>query len=492
MTAGEVRSILPRSEASSGSGGGGSPVIGRPSASPRFAPRPTLCGLPLRTLMGRSVILGSFVFALMLTLSLAWPSRASPPTSTHGMWEGDGCDYLIIVQQGDGVQEGDALPKLPPNARYTFHENKCFDWGTFGWAIETGEVDPSKYKYIIFMNSSVRGPFLPPYWPDTLHWSHVLTGKLTDKVKIVGATISCEKCWLGGNTQSTLRHNPHVQSYFMATDQVGLKILQSAQNVFKCYEEMWDTIYYSEVGSSLAILNAGYTIDSLMLRYKGLDWRNQTNWSCNNELNPYAEYAYDGITLNPMEVIFPKVKGFHLDGEWTTPRMAATYDRWMTHQGETGSVNSNDYSDKRSFYRLGKMLIMSRRGSRCFDAPFYRQRSHDLPAAWPESSLWIHFVHDGQFEGRPFRFTCPSPFLGSEEEVEAAIGAAMSLPQDSVDSALERLKATKAAAEAAAQHAAAEAADVETANEAMFADAAAQTLAKREEVQRQLSAISLT
>lgn len=49
-------------------------------------------------------------------------------------------------------------------------------------------------------------------------------------------------------------------------------------------------------------------------------------------LNPYAEYAYDGITLNPMEVIFPKVKGFTLDGEWTTPRMAATYDRWMSHQ----------------------------------------------------------------------------------------------------------------------------------------------------------------
>lgn len=49
-------------------------------------------------------------------------------------------------------------------------------------------------------------------------------------------------------------------------------------------------------------------------------------------MNPYAEYAYDGITLNPMEVLFPKVKGFTIDGEWTTPRMAAAYDRWMTHQ----------------------------------------------------------------------------------------------------------------------------------------------------------------
>lgn len=55
---------------------------------------------------------------------------------------------------------------------------------------------------------------------DTLHWSHVLTSKINDQVKIVGATISCESSWLGGNKKSTVRHNPHVQSYFMATDQV--------------------------------------------------------------------------------------------------------------------------------------------------------------------------------------------------------------------------------------------------------------------------------
>lgn len=57
------------------------------------------------------------------------------------------------------------LPKLPSNACYVFHENKCYDWGTFGWAIHEGKVDTSAYRHIIFMNSSVRGPFLPPYFP---------------------------------------------------------------------------------------------------------------------------------------------------------------------------------------------------------------------------------------------------------------------------------------------------------------------------------------
>lgn len=32
-------------------------------------------------------------------------------------------------------------------------------------AIERGHADTSRYRYIIFLNSSVRGPFLPSYWP---------------------------------------------------------------------------------------------------------------------------------------------------------------------------------------------------------------------------------------------------------------------------------------------------------------------------------------
>lgn len=70
--------------------------------------------------------------------------------------------------------------------------------------------------------------------------------------------------------------------------QVGLKILQDNEKVFACYESMWDTIYHSEVGASKAVLDAGFTLDSLMLRYKGVDWRNQSNWGCNGECVPPA------------------------------------------------------------------------------------------------------------------------------------------------------------------------------------------------------------
>lgn len=42
---------------------------------------------------------------------------------------------------------------------------RCFDWGTVGWLLRTKRVDPQRYKYFVFLNSSVRGPFLPAYWP---------------------------------------------------------------------------------------------------------------------------------------------------------------------------------------------------------------------------------------------------------------------------------------------------------------------------------------
>jgi len=63
-------------------------------------------------------------------------------------------------KKGKGI-----LQKLPKNARYVFHENSCFDWGTFGWALDGLDIQIEAYTYFIFMNSSIRGPFTPAYFP---------------------------------------------------------------------------------------------------------------------------------------------------------------------------------------------------------------------------------------------------------------------------------------------------------------------------------------
>lgn len=59
------------------------------------------------------------------------------------------------------------------------------------------------------------------YWQVGLHWSKLLTLRLSSTVKLVGSTISCEPAWEGGNTANEKRQNAHVQSYVMATDQVS-------------------------------------------------------------------------------------------------------------------------------------------------------------------------------------------------------------------------------------------------------------------------------
>lgn len=46
-----------------------------------------------------------------------------------------------------------------------------------------------------------------------------------------------------------------------------------------------------------------------MYRYQGVDWQNHTNWRCNADESPYKESHYDGINVDPLEVLFVKVRG---------------------------------------------------------------------------------------------------------------------------------------------------------------------------------------
>lgn len=49
-------------------------------------------------------------------------------------------------------------------------------------------------------------------------------------------------------------------------------------------------------------------------------------------MNPYADFAYDGVLLNPLEVVFVKVKRFQQEANWGSARLAAAYSRWMDQE----------------------------------------------------------------------------------------------------------------------------------------------------------------
>ena len=99
-----------------------------------------------------------------------------------------------------------------------------------------------------------------------LAWHRLLTQRLSEEVKLVGPVISCEGAAYRGNTTGIWRTNPHVQSYVLAMDQDALQVLAREGQALQCHNDRWDAVFFGELGSSLAILNAGYNIDSFVVR----------------------------------------------------------------------------------------------------------------------------------------------------------------------------------------------------------------------------------
>ncbi len=224
-------------------------------------------------------------------------------------------DYYFILQQINNkpIDEKN-LPLLPSNAHYIQHENKCFDIGTVGWFLSSGMIDKTKYKYFIFLNSSIRGPFIVSYYDNPI-WYTIFTRRLNDQIKLVGSTINCETA-------------PHVQSYFWALDCEGLNLLLKNGAIFACYQDKTDTINKAEIGASQVLFKSGFGIDSLMKKHQSVDFRLEKNKKCNNIQIPTFNKGVDGISLDPFEVVFVKVKDRMAEYQDNRERVAA-YEKWI-------------------------------------------------------------------------------------------------------------------------------------------------------------------
>eukprot|EP00892_Ulva_mutabilis_P001487 jgi/Ulvmu1/11339/UM074_0054.1 len=322
----------------------------------------------------------------------------------HGIPGCDSCEFIITVNKTPSELAAE-LPQLPANAKYVFHRKHCFDWGTFGWVLK--DIDVSAYSYFYFLNSTVRGPFLPQYLKGRLHFTELMAAKLVGNVKLVGSIISCATVAKPGASGAvSVRRNPHVQSHAVATDAVGLQLMMNDGRVFGCYSNIMDALYYSELGASAVILDANYTLDSFMVRYQGVDWRNKNSWDCNAEADPYQYALEDGVNLAPMELMFVTVRDRLLQAGALSAQAAAAYDHWY-NQSETGGLRTqaSPVPDRLWELRAPEIIHKAAFGLDCFDCEFYKQHNKDLPAL----SCWdvcLHFVNSGQFELRKHRFTC--------------------------------------------------------------------------------------
>ena len=258
----------------------------------------------------------------------------------------DGVDYIFILQQvyNRVIDEKD-MPVLPKgNAFYFQHENQCFDFGTIGWFFEKHTIgDPWKrktslmnntdqrkftltqYKYFIFMNSSIRGPFFPPYFlqflfdyqrdfNENFFWYYIFTKRIDDRVKLIGCTINCAPL-------------VHVQSYFLATDFVGLSaVLKDDEGAFRCYATQSQVIMFSEQGISHRILKADYMITLLLTKHYPLSFSRKSDQCIAGE-NTFTDKSLDGVSLEPYEVVF--VKFNNKTETFDAQNRAKLYQKWL-------------------------------------------------------------------------------------------------------------------------------------------------------------------
>ena len=127
-------------------------------------------------------------------------------------------------------------------------------------------VDASQFDYFVLIPDTVRGPFLPNYvrsdtWPD------LLTGLLTDRIKLVGPSINCHGC---DHDIRRCRATLHSEGHLMATDRVGLRVLS---NFWRRPAGKAEAIGRNEMGSTKVLLDAGYNLGSLQLLWKGHDFQ---------------------------------------------------------------------------------------------------------------------------------------------------------------------------------------------------------------------------
>lgn len=242
-------------------------------------------------------------------------------------------DYVFVIQENPDMSNStrarltSVLEKVPPQSIVLTHKNECYDTGTFGWALSHSLVSPllSSYKYFLMLNSSVRGPFLQPFFPKRHDWHRFLTNLFggPTNVHLAGASISCEGMF--SPRRNAKRQSPHVQSWLLALDKPGLDLVMKDGHSFACHKNREDAIWHGELGTSDLMLRNGYNIACLLGPYQGVDWRLEQHRFCNHQINPMMGHSFYGTVLSPFATVFTKYK--HI--QTVLERSASMYEAYM-------------------------------------------------------------------------------------------------------------------------------------------------------------------
>lgn len=224
--------------------------------------------------------------AVLYTFHIVKPQLAHYINST---FKADDVDFYLIPCGLDisSVQ-------IPDYVKVIKRRNQGYDFGAWSDAILDNDLYKD-YTHFIFINSSVSGPFTPPYHSG--RWTDVFITPLNDELRLFGTTINC--C-----------HNPgklaHVQSFVFSMERRTVEFLIE-KHVFTQQSycvSMMQAISTKEVRMSREIIKAGWNIGCLLQCFRDVDFRTVTAVVENNDV--CYKGAYFGQTTHPYEVVFVK------------------------------------------------------------------------------------------------------------------------------------------------------------------------------------------
>jgi hypothetical protein len=226
-----------------------------------------------------------------------------------------------------------ALPQNLSHVNVLRRENSGLEFCGYSRALERYRED--MHQIFLFLNGSVRGPYLPNYLPLAIPWNYLFENLLDGTVKLVGVSINCvcckeihEKCKRCSDPDGL--DDLHLQSFLFATDKLGLQLLLP---LIRCHDSKVEAISEAEIGMSRRIRKAGYNLASMDKFWFHHDFNNQslTLDMCQSVAEVTEPHrgdtqflgAYFGMDHNPYESLFIKTNR----GESQSNKL---YTRWST------------------------------------------------------------------------------------------------------------------------------------------------------------------
>jgi hypothetical protein len=212
-------------------------------------------------------------------------------------------DYYFVVNGEYTV----SFPVLD-NVRVIKRVNKGYDFGA--WQSVIKSYIKKRYEFYIFINGSVRGPYIEPenVWLDKF-LELFNTGP---DVKMVGTTINVNDSQYFSTLFGTFPCS-HIQSMFFILNEESYTYLYDIgffddEESLNNETELIKIVIKKEIAISQILLKHGWNINCILPKYRDIDYRSLSINPNPNIYNgdPCFPGGYFGGTLTPEEVIFYK------------------------------------------------------------------------------------------------------------------------------------------------------------------------------------------